>query len=52
MDGVYLKATEPLREILVLFWSTLKGWKAASTLEPPIGFEHDTPRLEIQRLNH
>ena len=23
-----------------------------STLEPPSGFEHETPRLEIQHLNH
>ena len=26
--------------------------KAESTLEPPSGFEHRTPGLEIQRLNH
>ena len=31
--------------------STSKGWKAESTLEPPSGFEHGTPRLGIQRLN-
>ena len=37
---------------LVLILSTSEGWKAESTLEPPHGFEHGTPRLEIQRLNH
>ena len=26
--------------------------KAESTLEPPSGFEHGTPGLVIQRLNH
>ena len=31
--------------------STSEGWKAASTLEPPSGFEHETPRLGIQRPN-
>ena len=31
---------------LVLIWSTLEGWKAESTLEPPKGFEHDNPGLE------
>ena len=37
---------------LVLILLTLKGWKAESTLEPPSGFEHGTPGLEIQHLNH
>ena len=27
---------------LVLIWLTSEGWKAASTLEPPSDFEHDT----------
>ena len=30
----------------------LEGWKAESTLEPPSAFEHGTPGLEIQHLNH
>ena len=29
-----------------------EGWKAESTLESPSGFEHGTPGLGIQRLNH
>ena len=37
---------------LVLILSTSEGWKAESTLEPPSGFEHGTPGLGIQRLNH
>ena len=37
---------------LVLILSTSERWKAESTLEPPSGFEHGTPGLEIQRLNH
>ena len=59
----YLKATEPLQRgslllppssqiFLVLIWSTSEGWKVESTLEPPSGFEHKTPELGIQRLNH
>ena len=28
------------------------GRKAESTLEPPSGFEHRTPGLGIERLNH
>ena len=37
---------------LVLILSTSEGWKAESTLEPLTGFEHRTPGLEIQHLNH
>ena len=61
----YPKATEPLRggsllfyvllssqKFLVLIWSTLEGWKAESTLEPPSGFEQRTPGFGIQHLNH
>ena len=32
--------------------STSEGWKADSTLEPPSGFQHATPGLRIQLLNH
>ena len=40
------------QKFLVLILSTSEGWKAGSTLEPPSGFEHETPGLGIQRLNH
>ena len=40
------------QKFLVLILSTLEGWKAELTLEPPSGFEHGTPGLGIQRLNH
>ena len=37
--------------VLVLILSTLKGWNAKSTLEPPCGFEQGTHELGIQCLN-
>ena len=40
------------QKFLVLVLSTSEGWKAESTLEPPSSFEHGTPGLRIQRLNH
>ena len=40
------------QKFLVLTWSTLEGWKAESALKPASGFEHGTPGLVIQRLNH
>ena len=40
------------QKFLVLILSTSEGWKAESTLEPPSGFEHGTPGLEIQCLDH
>ena len=40
------------QKFLVLILSTLEGWKAVSTLEPPSGFEHKTPGSGIQSLNH
>ena len=40
------------RKFMVLILSTSEGWKAESTLESPSGFEHGTPGLGIQRLNH
>ena len=40
------------QKFLALILSTTEGWKAKSALEPPSGFEHGTPELEIQRLNH
>ena len=35
------------QKFLVLILSTLDGWKAESILEPPNGFKHGTPELEI-----
>ena len=40
------------QNFLALILSTSEEWKAESTLEPPSGFEHRTPGLVIQRLNH
>ena len=40
------------QKFLVVILPTSEGWKADSTLEPPSGFEHGTPGLVIQRLNH
>ena len=40
------------QKFLVLILSTSEEWKAESTLEPPSGFEHATPGLGIQHLNH
>ena len=40
------------QKFLVLILLTSEGWKAESTLEPPSDFEHGTPGLVIQRLNH
>ena len=45
-----LKARANFEE--AVYFLPLKSWKAESTLEPPIGFEHGTPGLGIQRLNH
>ena len=44
--------TTTSQKFLVLTLSTLEGWKAESILEPPSGFEHKSPGLEIQHLNH
>ena len=40
------------QKFLQLILLTSEGWEAESTLEPPNGFDHRTPGLEIQRLNH
>ena len=40
------------QKFLVLILSTPEGWKAESILEPPSDFEHGTPGLGIQCLNH
>ena len=50
-EGVYFLPFSS-QKFLVLILSTSEGWKAELTLEPPSGFEHGTPGLDIQRLNH
>ena len=40
------------QKFLLLILSTSGGWKSESTLESPSGFEHETPVLGIQHLNH
>ena len=40
------------QNFLVLNLSTSERWRDELTLEPPSGFEHGTPGLGIQRLNH
>ena len=64
MDGVQLPEGQshveeavyflPLssQKLLVLILSTWEGRKVELTLEPPNGFEHGTPGLGTQRLNH
>ena len=50
-ETVYLTPISP-QKFLVIIWLTSEGLKAESNLEPPSGFEHGTPELGIQRLNH
>ena len=50
MEAVYFLLSS--QKFLVLILSTSEGWKAESTLEPPNGFEHETPGLGIQCLKH
>ena len=50
-EAVYF-LTLSYQKPLVLISSTLEGWKAKSTLEPPSGFEYRTLGLGIQHLNH
>ena len=40
-EAVYFLPLSP-QKFLVLTLSTLEGWKAESTLEPPSGFEYGT----------
>ena len=40
------------QKFLILILSTLEGWKAESTLQPPNGFDPEIPGLGIQHLNH
>ena len=50
--GSSLLFTTKFPEIPGTHFIDLEGWTAESTLEPPSGFEHGTPGLGIQRLNH
>ena len=52
LRGGSLHLSPSSQKSLVLILSTSEGRKAESTLEPPSGFEHGTPGLGIQRLNH
>ena len=45
-EAVYLLSLS-YQKFLVLISSTSAGWKAESTLEPLIGFEHGTPGLKF-----
>ena len=40
------------QKFLVLILLTSEGWKAESILEPSSDFEHGTPVLGIQCINH
>ena len=40
------------QKFLVHIWLTSEGWKAESISETPSDFEHRTPELGIQHLNH
>ena len=48
-EAVYFLPLSPPK-FLALVWLTSEGWKAVSTLEPPIGFELRTPEMGVQRL--
>ena len=50
-EVVYFVPLSP-QKFLVLTLSASEGLRAEPTLEPPSGFEHGTPELGIQRLNH
>ena len=50
-ETIYFFQLSP-QEFLVLVFLTSEGWKDESTLEPHSGFEHGTPGLGIQRLDH
>ena len=40
------------QKFLVLILSTSEEWKVKLTLDPSSGFEHGTPGLGIQHLDH
>ena len=51
LQGGSLLFTASFQKFLVFILSASEGWKAKSTLEPPSGFEHETPGLGIQHLD-
>ena len=50
-EEVYFITLSP-QKFLVFILSTSEGRKTESTLEPPNRFDHETPGLGIQHLNH
>ena len=46
VETVYFSSFSSQEFLLVLIWSTLEGWKAELTVEPPSGFAPWTPGLE------
>ena len=52
LRGGSLLFTTKFAEIPGTHFIDLGRMKAESTLEPPCGFEHGTPGLGIQHLNH
>ena len=52
LRGGSLLFTAKFPEIPGTHFIDLERRKVESTLEPPTGFEHGTPGLGIQRLNH
>ena len=52
LQGGSLFFPKKFPEIPGTHFTTSEGWKTESTLQPPSGFEHDTPGLGIQHLNH
>ena len=43
---------QPLQVGSFLFTTRFPETGAESTVEPPSGFQHGTPEMRIQRLNH
>ena len=52
LRGGRLLFTTKFPEISGTYFMDLGRMKGESTLEPPTGFEHGTPELGIQRLDH
>ena len=50
-EAVYFLPLSSQKSLVLILW-TSEGWTAESTLEPPSGFDHETPGSGIQRLNH
>ena len=50
-EAVYFSSFSS-QKFLVLTLLSSERWKSELTLEPPSDFEHGTPGLGIQRLNH